>query len=73
MINTFSFKCIFKVSERQLNTIQQYVESGQKEGARLLVGGKRIGDKGYFFEPTVFADVTEDMRIGKEEVCNLLK
>jgi len=41
---------------------------GKKEGAALLTGGKKYGEKGYFVEPTVFADVTDDMTIAKEEI-----
>lgn len=44
------------------------IESGVKEGAKLQCGGKRHGDKGFFLQPTVFSDVTEDMCIGKDEV-----
>jgi acyl-CoA reductase-like NAD-dependent aldehyde dehydrogenase len=51
-----------------MNRILELIESGKSQGARLLCGGKRIGDKGFFIEPTVFADVTPDMRIAKEEV-----
>ena len=47
----------------------ELIESGKKEGAKLLTGGSRHGDKGYFIQPTVFADVEDDMRIAKEEVC----
>ena len=46
----------------------EMIESGKAEGARLLTGGQKMGCKGYFVEPTVFADVTEEMRIGREEV-----
>lgn len=45
-----------------------YIEKGKQEGAKLLTGGKRFGDKGYYIEPTVFADVEDDMTIAKEEV-----
>jgi len=45
----------------------QLIESGKKEGAKLCVGGERMGDKGYFVQPTVFADVDDKMRIAKEE------
>ena len=45
-----------------------YIDKGVKEGAKLVAGGKRVGSKGYFVEPTVFADVTEDMTIAKEEI-----
>lgn len=58
-----------QIDEMQFNKIMELIESGKKEGARLLVGGNRVGNDGYFIEPTVFADVTEDMRIAKEEVC----
>ena len=47
------------------------IESGNKEGANLVFGGERHGDKGYFVQPTVFTDVQDDMRIAKEEVCEL--
>lgn len=47
-----------------------YVETGRHEGARLLTGGKRPDQltRGYFLEPTVFADVGSDMRIAREEI-----
>lgn len=44
------------------------IDSGKKQGASLVTGGSRVGDKGYFIQPTVFADVKDDMRIAKEEV-----
>lgn len=45
-----------------------YIEKGKAEGARLTTGGNKHGSKGYFVEPTVFADVTDDMTIAKEEI-----
>ena len=57
-----------QVSEEQLNKVMDLVNSGIEEGASLKCGGKRWGSEGYFVEPTVFADVTDDMRIAKEEV-----
>ncbi|CAG8550701.1 16958_t:CDS:2, partial [Racocetra persica] len=39
-----------------------------REGATLLLGGKRYGDKGYFIEPTIFVDVNEKMKIMQEEI-----
>jgi aldehyde dehydrogenase (NAD+) len=57
-----------QINEIQFKKILGYIEKGQKEGARLVCGGKRSGDKGYFIEPTVFADVTDDMTIAKEEI-----
>lgn len=44
------------------------IDSGKEEGAKLVTGGERIGNKGYFVAPTVFADVKDDMTIAKEEV-----
>lgn len=44
------------------------IDSGKKQGASLVTGGSRIGDKGYFVQPTVFADVKDDMKIATEEV-----
>ena len=48
--------------------ILEYIEKGKKEGATLLCGGNRVGDKGYFIEPTIFGDVKDDMTIAKEEI-----
>lgn len=44
------------------------IESGKTQGAKLVSGGTRIGDKGYFVAPTVFANVKDYMTIAKEEV-----
>lgn len=56
------------MDEEQFNKILDLIESGKKEGAKLKAGGGRQGDKGYFIQPTVFADVQDNMRIAKEEV-----
>ena len=48
------------------------IESGKKEGAKLTAGGNRAGDKGYYIQPTVFADVKDNMRIATEEVNQML-
>lgn len=56
------------IDEGQFKRILEYIDIGKKEGARLVCGGNRIGDKGYFIEPTIFADVTDKMRICKEEI-----
>src|SRR6201997_1237058 len=56
------------ISERQMNRILDYVSIGQKEGALLTTGGTRIGDRGYFISPAVFADVRHEMRISQEEI-----
>jgi len=57
-----------QVDDIQFNKIMGYIDIGQKEGAKLLCGGKRSGDRGYFIQPTVFADVTDEMTIAKEEI-----
>lgn len=57
-----------QVDDEQFKKILGYIESGKKEGAKLMCGGKRWGDTGYFVEPTVFADVRDDMAIAREEI-----
>ncbi|KAI7886426.1 aldehyde dehydrogenase [Lichtheimia hyalospora FSU 10163] len=57
-----------QVSQVQFDRIMKYIESGKKEGATCYMGGNRIGDKGYFIEPTVFTDVKEDMTIVTDEI-----
>jgi aldehyde dehydrogenase (NAD+) len=57
-----------QVDEGQMNKILGLIKTGEKEGAKLEVGGKRHGTKGYFVEPTVFSNVTDDMTIAKEEI-----
>jgi aldehyde dehydrogenase (NAD+) len=60
------------ISEGQLETVRKYVEIGQKEGARLACGGHALTAgpyaRGYFHEPTIFADVAPTMRIAQEEI-----
>ncbi|WP_057914854.1 aldehyde dehydrogenase family protein [Peribacillus muralis] len=60
------------VSKQQLETVLSYIESGIQEGARLVCGGKRKivegFENGYFIEPTIFADVHNDMKIAREEI-----
>jgi acyl-CoA reductase-like NAD-dependent aldehyde dehydrogenase len=58
-------------SKKQLETVLKYIASGRQEGATLVAGGERadIGTgKGYFVQPTVFADVTPEMTIAREEI-----
>lgn len=60
------------ISRAHFDRVLDYIESGQREGARLLCGGKRPDDprlaNGFFIEPTVFADVAPTMRIAREEI-----
>ncbi len=55
------------INERALKSIERYIETGKKEG-RLISGGKRVGDKGYFLEPTVIADAAPGATIAQEEI-----
>ncbi|MGA2148910.1 MAG: aldehyde dehydrogenase family protein [Bryobacteraceae bacterium] len=57
-----------QVDQDQYNKVMSYIERGKKEGARLMCGGASVGDRGYFIQPTVFADVKDDMAIAREEI-----
>ncbi len=57
-----------QVSQEQMDKILGYVEVGKKQGAELLSGGRRAGDKGYFVEPTIFDNVRDDMAIARDEI-----
>ncbi len=58
------------VSEAQRNKVLGFIETGKAEGARLLIGGRvpPSQNEGFYVEPTVFADVTDDMTIAREEI-----
>ena len=58
------------ISQRQLDTVERYVGLGRSEGATCATGGKRPDglDKGYFYEPTIFTNVDNNMTIAKEEI-----
>src|ERR1700704_1938838 len=56
------------ISEKQMKTVLDYVDIGKSEGASLVSGGRRWGERGYFVEPTVFANVEHEMRISQEEI-----
>ena len=57
-----------QINKEQFDKILGLIQSGKEQGAKVQCGGARFGDKGYFVKPTVFSDVTDDMRIAKEEV-----
>jgi aldehyde dehydrogenase (NAD+) len=57
-----------QVNDEQFDKVMGYIESGQREGAKMLCGGKRIGDRGYFIQPTVFDNVRDDMKVAQEEI-----
>jgi aldehyde dehydrogenase (NAD+) len=56
------------ISAGQMKTVLKYIETGKAEGACAVSGGSRLGDTGYFIEPTVFANVRHEMRISQEEI-----
>ncbi|KAJ3665776.1 hypothetical protein Zmor_001251 [Zophobas morio] len=57
-----------QIDNVQMEKILGLVKEGVNQGAKLLVGGKRVGDKGYFVEPTVFSNVDDNNVIAKEEI-----
>ncbi len=57
-----------QVDQAQFDKILKYVDYGKQDGAKIVTGGKRVGDRGYFVEPTLFAGVTDDMRIATDEI-----
>ncbi|BBP98017.1 betaine-aldehyde dehydrogenase [Burkholderia sp. SFA1] len=56
------------ISAKQMKSVLDYVDIGREEGASLVTGGRRVGERGYFVEPTVFANVEHEMRISQEEI-----
>ena len=56
------------VNESQFNSVMDYIRVGIEEGAEVLTGGKRYSEKGFYIEPTVFINATNDMRISQEEI-----
>ena len=56
------------VSEEQFQRVCGYMESGVKEGAKAVVGGKKVGNRGYFVEPTVLVNTKPDMKVVREEI-----
>ncbi|CAL0323982.1 unnamed protein product [Lupinus luteus] len=57
-----------QTSKAQFDKILSYIEHGKKEGATLLTGGKKVGNKGYYIEPTIFTNVKEDMLVSQDEI-----
>jgi aldehyde dehydrogenase (NAD+) len=57
-----------QVSQEQLDKILHYVELGKQQGAKLVAGGARSGERGFFVEPTIFDDVRDDMSIARDEI-----
>jgi len=57
-----------QVDQVQFDKVLGYIESGKAEGARMMCGGGRTGDRGFFIEPTVFTGVRDEMKIAREEI-----
>lgn len=57
-----------QINKAQFEKILNYIEIGKKEGAKLVHGGKRWGNKGYFVEPTIFTGCHNNMRVMREEI-----
>jgi aldehyde dehydrogenase (NAD+) len=66
-----------QVSQLQFDRIMGYINAGKEEGAKVEIGGERYGTKGYFIQPTIFSNVTDNMTIMQEEifgpVCSIAK
>ncbi len=57
-----------QVDQAQFDKILKYIELGKKEGAACITGGRRSGERGYFIEPTLFDNVSDEMSIAKDEI-----
>jgi len=57
-----------QVDRAQFDKIMGYIDSGRRQGATCATGGRRVGSRGYFIEPTVFTNVTDEMAIAREEI-----
>ncbi len=57
-----------QVDQAQFDKIMRYIDLGKQQGAKCLTGGQRFGDKGYYVEPTLFDEVSDDMSIAQDEI-----
>lgn len=57
-----------QIDEEQRNKVMSMIETGKQQGAKLVSGGTKVGDRGYFVAPTVFADVADHMTIARKEI-----
>jgi aldehyde dehydrogenase (NAD+) len=57
-----------QIDKAQFDKILEYVEHGKNDGAKLVTGGKRYGDKGFYIEPTLFTGVQDNMKIATDEI-----
>jgi len=56
------------ISDEQFGKVLGYLDEGQKDGATAMAGGDRSGDRGYFVQPTILTDTTNDMSVVREEI-----
>ena len=56
------------VSDEQFKRVTGYLEAGRQQGAKIVTGGSRVGDQGYFVQPTVLADTKPEMSVVREEI-----
>jgi aldehyde dehydrogenase (NAD+) len=56
------------ISAGQMKTVLNYIDIGRSEGASAVIGGARVGQKGYYIQPTIFANVAHEMRVSQEEI-----
>ncbi|EER26940.1 aldehyde dehydrogenase, putative [Coccidioides posadasii C735 delta SOWgp] len=57
-----------QISQLQFDRVMGYIDQGKKAGAKVEIGGERLGTEGYYIQPTIFSNVNEDMSIVKEEI-----
>lgn len=57
-----------QIDKDQFDKIMRYIDQGQREGADCVLGGHRVGDRGYFIEPTIFDKVNDSMSIATDEI-----
>jgi aldehyde dehydrogenase (NAD+) len=57
-----------QVDQAQFDKIMHYIDQGKREGAQCVTGGRRHGQRGYFVEPTLFAGVSDSMKIAQDEI-----
>ncbi len=57
-----------QIDQPQFDKVMSYIKWGKEDGASLLYGGERVGERGFFIQPTVFAGVEDNMRIAQDEI-----
>jgi len=57
-----------QVSSEQQDIVWNFIKAGKKDGADCVLGGKKVEEAGYFIQPTIFTNVTDEMKIAREEI-----